>query len=847
MLLSLPVDAVLPELLAALRAGTSAVVVAPPGSGKTTRVPPALLELGPGKVLVLQPRRVAARLAARRIAEERGCRIGEEVGYSTRFDKKVSRRTRIEVLTEGLLLRRLQADPFLEGVSAVVLDEFHERSLDIDLAIALLREVVAEARPDLKLVVMSATLDARPVVAFLGSDCAVISASGRAFPVEHAWDPRPSRLRLEDRVAAAIRQELAAMEEPGHVLAFLPGVGEIRAAQRALEDPERPLPRDVSVFPLHGSLPAREQDAALAPSRGRKVVLATNIAETSVTLAGVRAVIDTGLAKVPRFDIASGVTRIERLRIPRSSADQRAGRAGRTGPGRCRRLWTEAEDRQLTPDPVPAVRRVDLAPVVLQLAAWGADPATFGWYERPSDDALRAATELLARLGALDGGGITALGRQLATLPLHPRLGRMLVAGVEHDLLASTATAGALLASRDILRRGTDPGMEDDDLALRLQYVAWREMGERLPREVDRGAVDEVRRVRDQLVRGARHIAPRGKSTAGLRAAQERDLRAAQGRDSSAAPPLVRALLAGFPDRVGLRRGERVLLASSGGARMAPESAAHSADLLLALELQVGPRGGDPLVRIGVPLQPEWLPTSTEVELVFDPEREAVVQRRATRYGALVLETKPVSGAPEPNAASEILLAAARKFGTDRLITLDRDAEELLGRVATLREALPELDLPAFTDDDLLAAACTGRRSFAQVRKANLARAVADSLSWAQRSALDEHAPERMRVPSGSRIRLRYSRSGEPPVLAARIQQLFGMTATPRIARGRVGVVVHLLAPNNRPAQVTRDLASFWTNTYPDVRKDLRGRYPKHAWPEDPSTAVAEDRPRRKR
>ena len=825
----LPIDAVLPALLDALKRLPCAVVVAPPGSGKTTRVPPALLDRGPGRVLVLQPRRVAARLAARRIAEERGGLVGGEVGYSTRFERRVGPKTQIEVLTEGLLLRRLQADPFLDGVSAVVLDEFHERSLDIDLAIALLREVQSDARDDLALVVMSATLDARPVVDFLGADrCTVIAASGRVFPVEHVFDARGSRLRLEDRVAAAVRQELAAMDAPGHVLAFLPGVGEIEAARRALR--EGALPRDVVIHALHGSLPAREQDAALAPAAGRKVVLATNIAETSITLAGVRSVVDTGLAKVPRFDLGTGVARLDRVRIPRASADQRAGRAGRTGPGRCRRLWTEAEDRQLVPHPVPAVRRVDLAPVVLQLAAWGADPITFRWFERPSDDGLAAAVELLQRLGALDSQGITPLGRAMATLPLHPRLARVLLAG--RDVQATAATAAALLSARDIVRRGADPGLEDDDLAYRLRLVAERGSGGRAPRDVDRAALDEVRRIRDQLERGAERsgwIEP---------------------RRPTPAPPLVAALLTGFADRIALRRagGERMQLASGTGARLDPSSAARTADLVLALALDVGPRGGEPQIRIAVPLKEDWLDVQEQIEIVFDTEREAVVQRRARRLGALLLGEAPVQGPADADAVTACLLDAARSHGPDRLLTLDRDAEELLGRVAFVARHAPDLGVPGDERDRLLAMLCVGRRSFAQLRRASVAEAVGALLTWPQRSALDRLAPERIQVASGARIRLRYDPRGvDPPVLPARIQQLFGMTETPRVAQGRVGVVVHLLAPNNRPAQVTADLASFWANTYPAVRKDLRGRYPRHSWPEDPLSAPAEDRPRRRR
>ncbi len=835
MLASLPIDAALPDLLADLARRPCAVLVAPPGSGKTTRVPPALLSMGPGQVLVLQPRRVAARLAARRIAEERGGRVGGEIGYRTRFERRVGPKTRLEVLTEGLLLRRLQSDPFLDGVAAVVLDEFHERSLDIDLALALLREVQEDARPDLLLVVMSATLDPAPVAAFLGGEerCSVFEVAGRRFPVEHAFDPRPSKLWLADRVAAAVRQELAAQTEPGHVLVFLPGVGEIEAARRALQSRDRPLPSDVSIHALHGSLSARDQDAALAPDRRRKVVLATNIAETSITLEGVRSVVDTGLAKVPRFDLGTGVERLELQRIPRSSADQRAGRAGRTGPGRCRRLWTEAEDRQLVPAHVPAVRRVALAPVSLQLAAWGADPSTFRWFERPSSDALAGAKTLLTKLGALAETGITSRGRSLASLPLHPRLGTVLLAGAHAGVLASAATAAALLASRDVVRRDLQDETEDDDLALRLRLVALRELRERLPRSVDVGAIDEVRRVRDQLVRAAERLSWDS------------------GAAPSAAHPLVAALLQGFPDRVALRRagGERFLLASGTGCRLAPHSLARTAELVLALSLGVGPRGGEAMIRLAVPLQPEWLDVEEAKELAFDPDREAVTQRRVRRYGALLLDDRPVDGKADPVAVAHCLERAARKYGAARLLDFDRDANELLGRIATIRPLVPELDLPDPGDPEaLLPALCAGRRSFGQLRKASVMDAVRSTLTWKQRAALDELAPERIRVPSGSKIRLRYDPQGvEPPVLPARIQQLFGMSATPRIARGRLGVLVHLLAPNNRPAQVTSDLASFWANTYPAVRKDLRGRYPKHSWPEDPTTATAEDRPRRRR
>ncbi len=822
-------DSVLPDLLRALTSRPNAVVVAPPGSGKTTRVPPALLDgglVGEGKVLVLQPRRVAARLAAARIADERGVRLGGEVGYRTRFERKVSAATRIELMTEGLLLRRLQDDPFLEGVGAVVLDELHERSLDLDLALALLREVQLAGRDDLLLVAMSATLDPGPVQLFLGGDevCTRIEARGRTFPVELQWLPRPSERRIEDQVASAVR--LALQDEPeGHLLVFLPSVGVIERTLRLLGD----LPGGTSVLPLHGSLPPRAQDEALAPSARRKVVLATNVAETSVTFDGVRLVIDSGLAVVPRFDAATGTTRLDRERVARDSADQRAGRAGRTGPGRCLRLWTEAEDRQLAAASTPAVRRSDLAPAALQLLAWGSHPARFAWYEAPPPGALSQAEDLLARLGATDGDGLTPLGRQLASLPVHPRLGRLLLAGAELGVLPAAATAAALSDGRDIAGRGARGAPDDDDLSLRLRMV---EDAERSGRG-RRGALGEVLRVRDQLLAMAERlpIVPAGTPGPGE------------------APPLVRALLAGFPDRVALRRGtgDRYQLASGQGARLGQESAAQGERLVLALALDGGRKGArsEAWIRLAVALRREWLPTETVEELVFDEERQAVLARRAERYGALLLDEKPSTSRPDPLAVAATLEEAARAAGL--VPGEDPDAATLLGRIDTLRRVRPELDLPDLSDRTaLLPALCAGRRSFADLRKARAVPAIRELLTWAQRIALDEDVPERMRVPSGSTVAIGYGTDGSAPVLAARIQQLFGMKETPRLAGGRLPMVVHLLAPNGRPAQVTQDLASFWTNTWPEVRKDLRGRYPKHAWPEDPSDAAPVDRPPRR-
>jgi len=832
----LPIDAVLPDLIDALRARGSAVVVAPPGSGKTTRVAPAVLDsglAGDQRVLVLQPRRVAARLAAARIADERGSDLGGEVGYRTRFDSRTGPRTRLEVLTVGLLVRWLQRDPFLDGVGCVVVDEFHERSLDLDLSLALLEEVQGEARPDLRVVVMSATMDPAPVVAFFGGAdaCPVIEAGGRPFPVTVEHEKRPSTAPVHERVAAAVRRALG-RTAAGHVLAFLPGVAEIERTADALTTGERALPGDVPVLPLHGRLGPREQDRALAPFEGRKVVLSTNLAETSVTLVGVAAVVDSGLARVPRFDSGAGVTRLETKRISLASADQRAGRAGRTGPGLCLRLWTPTEHAGLARVEQPEVRRCDLAPAFLELVAWGARPGEFGWYEAPPTGALRQASALLHELAALRDGTITPLGRRLAELPVHPRLGRVVLAGRAADLLASAATAAALVDSPDPLRNAAADPDEDDDLALRLSAVAMFEATGRAPRGTDRRALKEVARVRDQLIR----IAQGGPAEI-----------------DDGPTDLLGVLLAGFPDRVARRRPgavDRYLLSSGAGASLDRGSAARGSELLLALSIGAGARGqrAEHRIRMAVPVSREQLPTVEQEELVFDPQRQAVVHRRVVRFGRLVLDERPAAGRPDPWEQARVLAEAAAE-DLDRALPASSETEQLVARVTFLRRHAPELGLPDLADRAaLLPELCHGLRSFAELRKADQKAALLARLDQAQRSALAEQAPARMRVPSGSTVRLRYDPRGEAaPVLAARIQQLFGWSETPRVARGRVPLTLELLAPNQRPQQTTTDLAGFWAGTYADVRKDLRGRYPKHAWPEDPTTAEPEDRPRRKR
>ncbi len=788
----LPVDEVLGELVSALRAHSAAILIAPPGSGKTTRAPPALADSRPGKVVLLQPRRVAARLAARRIASERGSAVGAEVGYRIRFENRTSAATRIEVVTEGLLTRMIQADPFLEGVGTVILDEFHERSLHADLALALVAQVQREARPDLKIVVMSATLDPAPIQAFFGG-CPLIRAEGRVFPVEIEHATKPDERAIEVRTAAAIRGVLE-RTETGHVLAFLPGVGEIERTRERLVDLEVP------VLPLHGRLKGDAQDRALAPYRGRKVVLATNIAETSVTLEGVVAVVDAGLHRQPRFLPRLGASRLELRPISAASATQRAGRAGRTGPGRCVRLWTAATRR--IPAEVPEILRVDLAPALLQVYAWGGDPERFAWFQDPPRGTLAGATALLTLLGAVRDGRITYIGREMAALPLHPRLARVVLEGAERGCLREVATAAALVEERDPW-----PGVRAD-LMQRVAWVDGKAGG-------DRSALAAVRRVRDQL------------------------LRLASGASGGGEEDVIRALLAGFPDRVArLRDGHRYQLASGQGAQLI-----RSVDPLpwmLALDLSVS-RGGLS-IRLAEPIESEWLDVEERDRVWFDPQQQRVSCERAQMLGALVLSAKPTEA--DPVAIAEILALEASKTPR-KALTFTGDVDRFLRRLRWLAAAKPELGLATFEDwGGLLESVAVGQSSFAGLRKLDLLAEIRGFLTFEQRRSVDRLAPKTLPIPSGSGARIVYGEPGSSPVLAARIQQLFGMRKSPEIAGVRV--TVHLLAPNNRPQQVTADLESFWATTYSEVRKDLRGRYPKHHWPEDPLTARATDRAKRR-
>jgi ATP-dependent helicase HrpB len=838
-LVPLPIDDALPEVVAALRTHSAVVVKAPPGAGKTTRVPPALLAAGLAgnrRVVVLEPRRLAARAAARRIAEEQGWSLGEEVGYQVRLERAAGPRTRILVVTEGILGRMLADDPFIEDVALVVFDEFHERSVHTDLALSLCRAAVAAGRDDLKLCVLSATLQTGPVADYLGG-CPVVESTGRPFPVtiEHLHE-RAARPTAEV-AAAGVRRVLP--RTPGDVLVFLPGVGEIRRAAALLESDAAAL--DLAVVPLYGDLPSTEQDAALRPGPRRKVVLATNVAESSVTVAGVTAVVDSGLARVLRYDPALGLDRLELGRISRASATQRAGRAGRERPGLALRLWPAHEDVTLRDEEEPEIRRVDLAAPALLLRAWGAsDLERFEWFERPDAEALARAVELLERLGALAGGTLTPLGRTMARLPAHPRVARLLVEGHRLGHLPDAALAGALLQERDPRRRRDGPpgggprSRSDSDVIDRL--VALRDGDDAA--SLDAGRARFIQRAADQLATLTR--------------------RELQGPPRPTEPwdeAVMRALLAAYPDRLARRRepgSRRAVMVGGRGVTLVDESAVLDPELFLCVEVDAGRRGerAEALVRQASLVRREWLPATllqTAVETDFDPDAERVVAQRRTRYFDLTLAEQACE--PDPERAAELLAVAAARAPSRALALDDDEVVRLRARLACLAAWRPALRLPAVDDAallDLLPTLCVGRRSFAELRRAPLVDVLLGQLDPRQRQALEREAPDRLTVPSGSHIRLEY-RPGEPPVLRARIQELFGLLDTPRIAGGQVPVLVHLLAPNFRPQQVTTDLRSFWQGTYPEVRKQLRARYPKHSWPEDPLTATPTRGARRRR
>lgn len=864
-MLSLPIDEVLPSIVSALNTERCVVIEAPPGAGKTTRVPRALLDAGfaskrtdgkePGEIVVLQPRRLAARMAARRVAEELGEPVGKTVGFQVRYEDQSSADTRVRFVTEGVLTRKIFANPKLPGISVVVLDEFHERHLDGDLALAWLRSLQQTTRPELKLVVMSATLDAEPVAKFLG-DCPRIQSEGKRFPVAIEHLPRPDDRPTHELVASAVRR-LCEEKITGDILVFLPGAAEIRRAGEALSAIARQ--HDLLVYTLHGELSPAEQDRAIRPADRRKVILSTNVAETSVTIEGVVAVIDSGLARIASHSPWSGLPLLRVSKVSKASAIQRAGRAGRTQPGRCLRLYTQHDFDVRPAFEASEIARSDLAQLVLMLRTAGVrNVQEFGWFEKPKEAAISAAEKLLVHLGAVDlEQNVTEIGRGLLRFPLHPRLGRMLLEGEQRGVAHDAAAMAALLAERDVRSRD---GREARNLAT-----------------VEKGTSDLTalldrfdHAVRDRDYERAREVALEPASVAHVDRAYRHLERMVRNRaekpaDSAQYDQALRmCALAGYADRVGrVRRpsnasgratdGAEIVFAFGGTAKLAATSAVTGEDLVVALDAEERSEGSVAggarattgiTVRTASAIEADWLlemytdQCVDSVETRFDSARERVEARRVLTYGSLVLE-ETILRDGDPTVIAQALAKAAVDKGIEHFVSAD-DLHRLMARTRFVREHFGDASVPALstaTMADSLTSVCVGMKTFAELKQANLLQLWLDSLSSAQRRMLDECAPDRVELPGGRRVKVEYPQDA-PPYIESRLQDFFGMADGPKVAKGRVALVLHLLAPNYRAVQVTTDLAGFWAKHYATIAKELRRKYPRHPFPDDPLTAT---------
>ena len=844
-LIPLPIDSVLPEIAQKLGQHSALIVEAPPGSGKTTRVAPFLIEHGLAengrRIYLLQPRRVAARATATRIANERGWRLGQTVGYQVRFESVVAHNTPLIVATEGILLRRLQEDPILPEVSVVVLDEFHERTLQSDLLLGMLRRLQATVRDDLRIVVMSATLSVPHLQAFLGN-APLVQTSGRMFPVDIKYRPLKPYQKLTDHVVESVRT--VAQQKCGDILVFLPGVGEIRRVQQDLVSASEL--RDWRVLELHGSLPLEQQTQALFPGEQPRVVLATNVAETSLTLEGIRTVVDSGVARVLRFDSAVGLDRLELEPICQASATQRAGRAGRTAEGTCIRLWEATSQRSRPEFLEPEIRRVDISSAILQLYEWGERPdEDFPWLEPPPANSLAAAIELLVQLGAVTNNSLTAIGRTMARIPVPPRMARMLIYAHQIGQLDEVTLAAAMLSERDPFLRHATAKKESNRFSKFNQTTTtsrWNcDVAERVAAirrfaetggtttpfgEINRNAAGNIVEVAQQIAdQTIRELGPVGAP------------------EMTSIEAVGRSLLAAYPDRLAKRRGPndlRGLMVGGRGVRIGPNSGVTQPELFLCIDVDDG--GNEATVRQASGIERDWLPSDLirqSDELFFHPTQKQVVARRREYWLDLILNESSIQITDDKPCAS-LLFEHASKVLREVMPKDSEKVDSFITRAACLQSWAPDLNLPVVDDSMLrlvLRELCEGRRSFDELRQSPWLDWIRSRYSNEHLIAIDREAPERIEVPSGSRIPLEYS-PGKPPVLAVRIQEIFSWRATPRIAFGRIPVLLHLLAPNFRPQQITDDLASFWATTYSVVRKELKRRYPKHAWPEDPLTAT---------
>jgi ATP-dependent helicase HrpB len=815
----LPIDEALDPLASALAAGNSAVLIAPPGAGKTTRVPLALMDvawLGGRKILVLEPRRLAARGAAQRMAATLNENVGDTIGLRARLETRVSKKTRVEVLTEGVFTRMILDDPTLEGIGAVLFDEFHERSLDADLGLALALDTQKSLRDDLRVLVMSATLAGDQVATLLGN-APIIKSEGRSYPVETRYLGRNPTARIEDQMADAIQRALRA--ETGSILAFFPGQGEIRRTEERLR--ERLDPGAAIIAPLYGALDRREQDLAIepAPSGQRKIVLATSIAETSLTIEGVRVVVDCGISRVPRFDPDVGITRLATVRVSRASADQRRGRAGRTEPGVCYRLWDEAENASLQPFSEPEIRSADLAPLMLDCAEWGVtDPRALSWLDPPSRAAIDAAREELEALDAIEQSGrMTDTGRNLRSLPLPPRLAAMLIEAAKIGAERDAADIAAVLVER---------GLGGNDTSLDHRLEAFR-------RDRSRRAT-EMRRLADNWAKTARSAVPQ--------------LSRRNSSEAGDASPTAAALLAlAYPERIAKARGPRgqYLLANGRGANLDTTDALSRAPFLVIAEMQ----GTAAATRIMLAAETSEAEVAfiasgrieSRDELTFDREAGAVRARHIRKLGAIELASEP-RAAPSGPAVEAALVAGIAKLGAARL-PWSKAQHQLRERVAFLRAAGGS-DWPDLSDDaltttltDWLSPYLPGKTRLADITADDLGQALEALIPWNMKRRLEDDAPTHFEAPTGNRHAIHYEGAGAP-ALHIRVQELFGLKEHPAIAGGRLPLTLHLLSPAHRPIQITRDLPGFWSGSWAAVKSEMKGRYPRHPWPDDPAGAA---------
>jgi ATP-dependent helicase HrpB len=824
-----PIDEIIPRLKQSFSIGNAIVLHAPPGAGKTTRVPLALLDvIKPGqKIIMLEPRRIAAVSAARWMSKNIGEEVGQTIGYAIRFERKVSERTRVEVVTEGILTRRIQSDPALEGIAMVIFDEFHERSIHADLALALCLDIQRNLREDLKIIVMSATMDCLPVAGLLGN-APIISSEGRHFSVDERYCENIRHEFLPAQVTRSVKQALK--ETEGDILAFLPGAGEIRSCAGMLAEE---IGRDISIHQLYGDMPLEEQEKAILSGAKRKIVLATNIAETSLTIEGVHVVIDSGLTKRLQHDPATGMNRLMTVRASKASAEQRKGRAGRLAPGVCYRLYSRHTFNAMIDYNPPEILISDLSSLVLDLALWGVkDMNTLSWLNPPLSSSISSAKTLLMEIGALDAAGsATSAGKKMAQLPVHPRMARLIRSALDAGYPSAGSHLAAVLAERDIFRHGRNaytPATSESDIMDRIETVYAFSMNKDIDPNADKGAIRSVLRTAKQLLAMIKY----GNEPEHVNAEN-----------------ISRLLLSAYPDRLGKQRqagSDRYLLANGRGAKLSPKSAVRNRPYIVAVNVDAGD-AGEGIIHLASSVSGEMIRQvyGRRIELrsavSWDQKEGRVIATQEERFGAIALSTMPFTASDAEAATVICEVVRASNLG---MLNFNPNVRQLQGQIRLLRKVMPGGGWPDISDEHLkntpeqwLSPFLRGIRNQQGLSALELLPALKTLLTREQQKRLNELAPAHITVPSGSSITLDYA-SGDIPVLAVKLQEMFGLADTPVVAGGRVKVLLHLLSPARRPIQVTQDLKGFWNNIYPQVKKELKGRYPKHPWPDDPWNAV---------